>query len=227
MTFTDSMTLAEARDLLRSLVDAGARCPCCTQTVKVYRRPLSHVAARTLIALYQHAGDDYAHVPTLLAKHLPDIAHQGGYATLSAHWKLIEEAPVRRDDNGRAGCWRITKLGRSFVRNWTTVPKYAHIYDGRLLRLSGPPITIDDALGTKFSYAELMGAEHELRVEEQRINVSPAPVVVEGSAGIVNHNGWADAPPADPPSISLFDTTPLEVAPAPRNAIQDDWKDAA
>jgi hypothetical protein len=48
----------------------------------------------------------------------------------------------------------------AFVLGESTVPKYAYVYDGRLLKLDGGEyVTIRDALGTKFHYRDLMDDE--------------------------------------------------------------------
>lgn len=151
------MTVREARDLLRTLADEGSVCPCCTQTVKVYRRKLTSAAARGLISLYRMHGREWGHLPTVVKKLTPDIAHQGGYVSLAGYWGLMEEErTVRRDDGGRAGFWRVTNNGEAWIRRRVTVSKYARVYDGRVLNLTGDLIWITDALGTDFDYRELM-----------------------------------------------------------------------
>lgn len=149
-------SLSGAQDWLRERVESGASCPCCTQYAKVYRRRLTSVGARTMIRMWRESEGGWVHVPTLLKNQLPGIAHQGGYATLGQHWQLIAESPEEREDGGRVGWWRLTRLGESFVHCETTISKYVRIYDGRCLSLSGSPVSIVDALGTKFDYGELM-----------------------------------------------------------------------
>jgi hypothetical protein len=155
--FSDEMTLRDARDELRELVNAGCRCPCCTQLAKVYRRPMTAIAATALIALYRTCGTDYGHMPTIAKQQLRNVAHQGGYITLSHYWDLIEEESAQRDDGGRVGWWRVTPAGKAWILGGV-IPKYAHIYDGRCLGLAGEPVGIVACLGTKFDYDELMAS---------------------------------------------------------------------
>jgi len=159
MTFTDDMTLREARDELRELVDEGHRCPCCTQFAKVYRRNLPSASAQVMIALYHAGGDrEFVFLPDVLETVGARTAHQGGYGTLGQFWGLMErQAGEREDGSNRVGWWRLTALGRDFVLGRATVPKYARLYNGRCLGVSGEPITINAALGAKFDYRELMG----------------------------------------------------------------------
>lgn len=150
-------TLSEAREWLRGRLDHGAACPCCTQFAKVYRRRLNHVPAAALLALYRDARRDWAHLPTVVKRRLPGVAHQGGYSVLTAHWGLIEEeVEILRDDGGRSGYWRVTGRGEMFVHCEITVPKYARIYDGRCLGCEGDRVSIIDALGARFDYTALM-----------------------------------------------------------------------
>ncbi len=150
--FPDGMPLADAREILRSLVDDGHRCPCCTQFAKVYRRKLHATMARDLIRVYRTQGHRWFHLPTVHGK------HPGDFAKL-AHWGLIEEEPLRHPTDGsRAGWWRVTFPGATFVNGWSRVPKYARIYDGRCLNLTGDPVGIRDCLGDRFNYDELMAA---------------------------------------------------------------------
>lgn len=147
--FRDDMPLGEARAELRLLVDDGHRCPLCTQFAKVYKRKLNSRMARALIAMYR-AGGAHTYV------HLPTVAGDGCEGGKLRYWGLVSEEAERRDDGGRTGWWTITPTGVRFLHGQATVEKYAHIYDGRCLRLSGPPTTIQQALGTRFNYHELM-----------------------------------------------------------------------
>jgi hypothetical protein len=160
--FHPAMSLAEARDRLRPLAEAGGEhCPCCTQMVRVYRRKLTSVAVRALVALYTDHGCEYGHLPTVARRHLRDVAHQGGYLALSAHWGLMEDERHRRPDGGRAGLWRVTALGEAWLTGEATVPLYARIYDGRCLALDGDSVGVRDILGSEFSFAELMRSSAE------------------------------------------------------------------
>lgn len=151
--FDDGMTLKEARDLLRTLVDEGYPCPCCTQYAKVYRRKVNASMSLWLIALYRSGGvTKFVHGSSLQREH--NIA--GRDYPHMAHWGLIEEEKALREDGGRSGWWRLTNAGEEWARNRSSVPKYARVYDGRLLQLLGEPVRITDALGTKFYYRELM-----------------------------------------------------------------------
>ena len=151
--FIDSMTLEEARDLLRERIDEGETCPCCKQFAKIYKRTINSTMARALILIYRSYEQEFGSIPELRAALAP---HHSNEEPKLRYWGLLEEEGVRRPDGGRAGYWRVTDDGVAWIYHYRTVPKYAHIYDGRRLRSSGPEVTIRDALGTKFNYDELM-----------------------------------------------------------------------
>lgn len=150
--FRADMTLREAQDELRGMLDAGEKCPCCTQLAKVYKRKLNSGMAVSLIRMYRAAGIAWQHIPTTIGAR----SREEGKLR---YWGLVEEeTTVRRDDGGRAGFWRVTSLGSDFALGLASVPSHARIYDGRCLGLVGDPIGIRDALGERFDYEELMAA---------------------------------------------------------------------
>jgi len=144
-------TIDEARAVLRANIDKGMKCPCCTQMVKMYRRPMSAGMAVALIAIHRAApAGAWVDVKTI------DV-RGGDYAKLR-YWGLLEMYPQTPDQATRhAGLWRVTDKGRLFVTGALSVPKYARVFDERPKGLVGSPVDIKQALGTKFNYQELMG----------------------------------------------------------------------
>ncbi len=148
-----SWTLKDARAWLREQRVDGVRCPCCTQFAKIYKRPINSQQTRALILLYRLRGREWAHI-TRVDKSLEG---NGGDISKLRYWGLVEEADETRPDGGRAGWWRITARGEQWLHGQLLVPKFAYIFDTRLLELDGPPTSVRTALGTKFNYEELMG----------------------------------------------------------------------
>ena len=91
----------------------------------------------------------FVHLPTVLGRKQADEAKL-------RYWGLIEEELKLREDGGRAGWWRVTDAGALWARGLSAVPRYAVIFDSKLLRLEGPPLTIVEALGNRFNYRDLM-----------------------------------------------------------------------
>ena len=131
-------------------LEEGVQCPCCEQKAKAYRRKITSPMARGLIRQYRQARQEYVHTASVMR---PDT-HE---ASQLAWWGLLAEEPRTRPDGGRAGWWRITDTGAAFARGEITVPKYVWVYDGVVIRIEPEvQVSIQDALGTKFHYAELM-----------------------------------------------------------------------
>lgn len=150
--FSSTVTLAQLKAWLRTKCQqpGGAKCPVCEQHVQVYRRKINAGMARSLIRMYRAGGLDWVHLPT-------QIGARSREEGKLAYWNLVEEEKILRPDGGRAGYWRVTKLGELFLKDQCTVPKYARVYNQKVLSLDpSEQVTIKDALGTKFDYNELM-----------------------------------------------------------------------
>lgn len=151
MTLPAPVTLDEARNNLRSIIDKGAYCPCCNQFAKVYRNRMTSAMANGLIRIYRHAGTDFTYLPDLFG------AQADGRRTKTSWWGLLEKMPGARDDgSNRNGWWRVTEDGERFVNQELSVPAYAVTYNGQTLKLDGDFVEITDVLGSKFNYSELM-----------------------------------------------------------------------
>jgi len=159
-------SLEDAKCWLRARFKKGASCPCCHQFVKLYKRPFNKSMAYVLLLISCYFRGDQVeeclHVPSYIAEMVADkprraAAVRGDWAKLK-FWGLIEEKPEVRDDGSpRVGYWRMTLLGRQFVARQVKVPSHVYIYNGTpLQRVVEQQISIDDALGTEFSYEELM-----------------------------------------------------------------------
>jgi hypothetical protein len=145
---TNADTIADGKTWLRSQLESGADCPLCGQRAQMYRRKINSGMARSLIHIYRIAGTGWVHVSAIGAR-----SREEGKL---AYWGLLEEQRATGVHGGRAGYWRITQKGLSFLRSGLKVPKYALVYNGRVYGFNGEAVTIQDALGTKFDYNDLM-----------------------------------------------------------------------
>jgi hypothetical protein len=161
-------TLEDAKRWLRARFSKGATCPCCHQFTKLYKRNFNKSMAYVLLLISCYfRGDpveEWLHVPSYIAEMVSDhprraAAVRGDWAKLKL-WGLIEEKPGEREDGSpRVGYWKLTPLGKQFVNRQVKVPSHVYIYNGAPLpKVVDTLITIDDALGTEFSYEEIMGA---------------------------------------------------------------------
>lgn len=149
----DTWTLGATKDWLRDLVDEGARCPCCGQHAKVYKRSIHASMAVGLLHMYR-AGP--AHHPYSLREHVPASLGRGDVAKLR-YWGLLVPAELPTHGSRREGDYMVTRNGLLWLRDALAVPKYVRVYDSeRLGEPFGEPWGIRDALGEKFDYEELM-----------------------------------------------------------------------
>lgn len=145
-------TLEEAKQLLRDNWKAGVECPCCSQNVKQYSRPLHTTMALTLIRL-NNLGEGYHHVKKIV-KGISDTG-TNDFSKLR-YWGLIVEQ--KNDTEKRtSGSWAITHKGRQFVNGELAIQKNVLLYNKKSYGLEGEPVTIMEVLGNKFDYQELMG----------------------------------------------------------------------
>ena len=102
-----------------------------------------------------HAGGVHEFVESKSLK----FPGQGGDATRLRFWDLAVQEAERRPDGGKSGWWMVTPKGRLFALGKLTIPKYAFVYDGRVLWHDGPQVTIVDALGRKFDHDAMLNGD--------------------------------------------------------------------
>lgn len=150
----DTTTVRQARKQLAQVLRDGDKCPCCGQFAKIYRRKLNERIARVLIAMWHKKQTGWVYLPNIGGHDDTDVpSARSGEHAFAEHWGLIE----RNTNEGGRGHWRLTELGVEFIHNRVKVPKYANIYDGRLLSLDPKQtVSVIDVLKTRFIYEELM-----------------------------------------------------------------------
>jgi hypothetical protein len=154
---SEPLSLAEAREELRAHLPEGVTCPCCGQYAKLYKRSINASMARSLVLIdrwcREHPGE-WLHVPSYLTQLRANATND---AALLRHWGLIEQQEgLREDGSKRSGFYRVTELGHAFVARAAQVPRYALLYSQELLGLTGELVGIEEALGARFDYSELM-----------------------------------------------------------------------
>ena len=152
-------SLEDGRRWLREHWREGVKCPVCTQMVKLYSRKLYSSMAAALIHLYRNFDHNkYVHKSELVkAKKLATTFGGGDFAKL-AYWGLIkEQEPSPGEDKRTSGWWIITDKGVQFVERKVKVKSHVLIFNSRFFGFEGRDVSIDDCLGEKWSYSELMG----------------------------------------------------------------------
>lgn len=130
-------------------------CPTCGRHAQIYKRTLHHSVAMQLIQLHKLGGDwQYVHASALILK------NQAGSGDLgkAKYWGLIEQMHHESDKTKSSGYWKLTQQGVAFVKGVLTIRKYARVFDDELIDLTGDHVTIEQCLGERYSYEELMRA---------------------------------------------------------------------
>ena len=154
---TNLNTVDEAKKYLRQNYEKGTECPCCNQFVKLYKRKITSSMARCLINLVQKFDKtkDYVWYEDIFSV----LRIYGGDFSKLQYWGLIENKPKDEDgkDTRSSGFWKPTLQGIQFVIGTLKVPKYALVYNNKVQGFSPNKESVEDALGSKYSYNEVMG----------------------------------------------------------------------
>lgn len=129
-------------------------CPTCGRYAQVYFRRIHTSVALQLIQAYKLGGDTmYIHTSKLIAKGTSGV----GDFSKAKYWKLIDEMPHTPAEKKSSGYWKLTDLGVEFVLHGLKIQKFAVVYDDKVIDMKGALLSIEDCLGDKFDYGELMG----------------------------------------------------------------------
>jgi hypothetical protein len=148
--------LADAKAAHTAGLKDGIECALCGRFDKIYKRKLNSGMARVLILLYKQDKKEplgWVHV----LQDLPDVT--GGDYGKMVEWGLLMKREGTKDDaNPDNGYYRITAKGQMFCQGKIKVPKYLYFYHDRLWPVEdNEETTIQEALGAKFNWNELMG----------------------------------------------------------------------
>lgn len=155
----NNSTLAEVKAFLAKHYEKGCICSACGQNVKMYKKKIDSLMAVYLIKLYKLSNGSsgkYFHVENDL-----DVPLKvGGSWAKLRWWGLIEEqAKDELNTTSRtSGYWKITERGIHYAKGEITLPKYVKLYNGKCRGSEGKKTTIQESLGDKFNYQELMNA---------------------------------------------------------------------
>lgn len=140
--------------------DKGYCCPTCGQLCKRYYRSFNSNMALSLIFLYKFRKHGFIKIEELMRI---NGYKRCGDASYLRHYKLIEAAEGKREDGStRVGMYKITGMGIMFVEKNLTVKSKFVMYKGKCEGYEGREINIEDALGKKFNYSELMNGDYKM-----------------------------------------------------------------
>jgi len=152
----DGTTVGSVKKFLRDNYTEGARCPCCGQVVKLYKRSITSSMAYGLILMAnakdERGGDPFLHVEDFFkSKNIPSSI-RGDIPKLTMFGLLM--SPI----DGK-GIYGVTPLGFDFVNGVYKAPAYVEVYNNKVIRTSDKMVTIQQALKNKFEYQKLMKGE--------------------------------------------------------------------
>ena len=137
--------------------DKGYICQCCNLFVKRYKRSINSNMALALLTLYKSGVMDFVHLENLMQS---KGYKRCGDASYLIHWRLLERCKEKREDNSsRNGKYKITSAGIMFCEQKIKVKQGIYIFNNTYEGFWGEDISIQDALGEKFSYENLMKSE--------------------------------------------------------------------
>lgn len=130
----------------------GCHCPLCGQYAQVYSRKISSAMAKNIIDLYKLYNSTPFGVEFF---HYKEISNSHDMAKLE-HWGLIERKPHVEGEKKSTGYWSITSKGIAFVDEGLEVLSKVFLYNNKVEGFSEETRSIQDCLGSKFNYTELM-----------------------------------------------------------------------
>lgn len=151
----------QLREWLRPRLENGVDCPVCGQTCQTYKRRVSSAMVTTMGRLLVLQNDLEAKLraekelsaydaASRAWVHLADVEQPSRDVATCAYFDLMEQ------DEKRRGYWRITETGKAFLRGDATIPKYAHVFDGKVRGFSAGPITVR-VVQPRFDLTDLTG----------------------------------------------------------------------
>lgn len=128
-------------------------CPCCERYAQVYKRGIHQNLVHFMRTLNAAPTDDegFVDVPELLRR----FRAARDFCVLK-YWGLLEQKQNPNTHTRTSGRYRLTARARSFLKGEQTLPKYALVFDDRVLEFSKEHVSISDVMQEKFDYSELV-----------------------------------------------------------------------
>jgi len=146
--------LEQARAAMLAESEKGTKCPCCGQTVKLYKRKLHAEMADFLVKLVRKYRNHQRYYST--RELLPDAVKAATDGSYLVKWGLVEKVDSSNTAGGKAGLYRPTPMGVDFVMGRINVVSHIHMLCGVFVGYSDTYVSIKDCLGEDFDYPELM-----------------------------------------------------------------------
>ena len=162
------LTIKQARDIMRPLLETGTICPCCSQSVKLYRRPLSSAMALGILLLFNETqklplqNEAWIHLESFFKEQDCDQSIRGDCPKLR-FWGLLQpKEGEKTDGNPNNGYYKLTDAGKLFAQDKLKVSSHVRIYNNTFYGFptDSKEIGIQEALKNKFNYSEIIQPCH-------------------------------------------------------------------
>jgi len=131
-------------------------------TIDPYHRKFNAGMAMTLICMFYN---ERVHKPQGGWMNVNHIrmgnfhASQSREVCRAVFWGLVEEKPNQDPTKKRSGIWRLTNVGKAFVKNEVTIFSHVWLLENVFKGFTGTQVSISQLRGSnknKFDYPELM-----------------------------------------------------------------------
>lgn len=136
----------------RLIKDGPCHCETCGRYAQVYKRRIHSAVARELIIMWNLAREDYIHAGRLILSGFTGVCD----LSKGKYFGLVAQRENTDDGLKSSGYWRLTQKGIDFVKNGARIPSYVLVFDDRVIGVSETTVDINDCLGDKFDYRNLM-----------------------------------------------------------------------
>jgi hypothetical protein len=147
------MTEFLLNDFTEKLIkDGPCHCETCGRYAQVYKRRIHSAVARQLIEIWNLGIDDYVHARDLILDGLSGVCDLGK----AKYFGLVAQKENTDDGLKANGYWKLTQKGIDFIKNGARIPEYVLVFDDRVIGVAQTDVDINDCLGYKFDYRNLM-----------------------------------------------------------------------
>lgn len=158
----ESITLSEAQSNLRKEINKGAKCPCCTQFVKLYQRPLTSAMIMGLILLSKASKDEkdifgFIHLENFFKTKECPSSTRGDVPKLKYWGFIMPDGEEAGDGNPSNGRYKVLPKGIQFIQGKILVQKSIKLYNNKFYGFEGAETDVFACIKNKFNYAALMG----------------------------------------------------------------------
>lgn len=109
----------------------GCKCPVCDRHVQIRKYTINEAQCLLMMHLDRLHREEFNYKKYFhVEKHIGVPLKVGGDWAKLRHWGLVEEClKAEADNKPRSGYWRLTEVGKLFVQNRISVPKYITLYN--------------------------------------------------------------------------------------------------